>query len=144
VTSAQTSPCDAVRAHPDAQLAVFPELFVSGYRVEDLDAVAFEAGDASLKPLAEAAERDSTSVIVGFVERAAGRHHNSVACFDSSGELEAVYRKTHLTAEAGPLDEELILAEVGLPGTTDDRLDYLAQRRGELPVDLGVRSAEAS
>ena len=186
-------------------------------------------------------------MIVGFVERAASRHHNSVACFDSSGELEAVYRKTHLfgaenerftpgdalcvvelagrriaplisfdaefpetarqvatagadllitasadmepegreqeiatraralenriphlyvnrcgaerglefagrtraidadgvvTAEAGPLDEELILAEVGPPGTTDDRLDYLAQRRGELPVDLGVRSAE--
>jgi predicted amidohydrolase len=61
-----------------------------------------------------------------------------------AGRTRAIDADGVVTAEAGPLDEELILAEVGPPGTTDDRLDYLAQRRGELPVDLGVRSTEAS
>ncbi len=34
----------ALAAHPDAELAVFPELFLSGYETEDVGALALDAG----------------------------------------------------------------------------------------------------
>jgi predicted amidohydrolase len=82
--------------HPEADLAVFPELFVSGYRLDDLAEVAVQADGPELGFVATAAARTGTAAIVGFVESAGSGFYNAVACFDAGGELVGVYRKVKL------------------------------------------------
>jgi predicted amidohydrolase len=104
--------------HPAADLAVFPELFISGYDPPAAARLAIEAADPALAPIAAAARRNETAVIVGFTEITAGRTANSVACFGPDGELLPCYRKTHLFGaeeqrmfEAG---DELVVVDLGV------------------------------
>ncbi|MDO8186207.1 nitrilase-related carbon-nitrogen hydrolase [Conexibacter sp. JD483] len=89
----------ALAAAPEAELAVFPELFLGGYDVSTAAALALDAS-ADGTPLAAvraAAARFATAVIVGFAERTAdGAVANAVACIERDGSLAGVYRKTHL------------------------------------------------
>jgi len=247
VTANVARAVDIVVSHPEAELALFPEMFASGYRVDDLEPVAIRPNDGALTPLAEAAGRAGTAVALGFVERDGEGYFNALACFDAGGARAAVYRKTHLfgaendcftagdtlvvvrlagrrvaplicfdaefpeparaaatagadllitvaanmepegreqeiatlaralenrtphlyvnrcgaegglefaggtraisaggavTAEAAGRGEEIVIAEVGPAGCTDERLDYLALSRGQLPVDVTVGSEE--
>lgn len=87
---------DALAGHPDADLAVFPELFLPGYAPERADELAVDAGGPELTVVGEAAAAAATSVVVGFAERVEGGVANAVACFDPDGRLAATYRKTHL------------------------------------------------
>jgi predicted amidohydrolase len=82
--------------YPDAELAVFPELFLTGYVVEGVDQLAAGLDSRPLAQVAEAARRARTAVVVGFIERFGGGVANSLACFDSDGSLAGVYRKSHL------------------------------------------------
>jgi predicted amidohydrolase len=78
-------------AVPDADLAVAPELALSGYHVGDLDEVpALPADDERLRALG----RHGPAVVVGFAE--AWRHHryNSAALVD--GDRVTVQRKLYL------------------------------------------------
>ena len=88
---------DVLGAHPEVDIAVFPELFLGGY---DLSLVpqAVRAPDCpELRAIAAAAAAASTAVVVGFAERAEdGSLFNSVACIDRDGSLAGVYRKTRL------------------------------------------------
>jgi predicted amidohydrolase len=72
---------EVVRAHR-ADLAVFPELFVSGYRVGDrLHRDALGPGDAAERRLARIAEGSGTAVAVGAPTRSLdrpGEIHNAV------------------------------------------------------------------
>jgi predicted amidohydrolase len=86
----------AIGEHPEADLAVFPELFVSGYRLDHLDEVAVDPDGPELGFLAKAAAETGTAAIAGFVERSASCFYNSVACFDEEGSLAGVYRKVKL------------------------------------------------
>ncbi len=86
----------AIGEHPEAELAVFPELFISGYRLRDLDPVACEPDGPELGIVAEAAATARTATVVGFLERSGSGFHDSVACFDERGDLAAVYRKVKL------------------------------------------------
>ena len=92
----------AIGEHPEAELAVFPEAFLSGYRLSGLEEVACEADGAELGVVAEAAARTGTAVMIGFVERGGAGFHNSVACIDADGELAGIYRK--LTVFGGEAD----------------------------------------
>ncbi|HEX2391841.1 MAG TPA: nitrilase-related carbon-nitrogen hydrolase [Solirubrobacterales bacterium] len=85
--------------YPEADLAVFPELFVSGYRLDHLDQVAVEIDGPELGFVARAAAEAGTAAIVGFVERSGRDFYNAVACFDEQGELAGVYRKLKLFGE---------------------------------------------
>jgi predicted amidohydrolase len=81
----------------DAELAVFPELFLSGYNARDPRRVAVQVESAAIERLAAAAAASATAVIVGFAERLADeRVANSAICIDADGGVAAVYRKTHL------------------------------------------------
>ncbi len=108
-------------AHPDAELAVFPELFLGGYRLAQAPALALARTDAPLAHLGKAARTHGTALLVGFAERRQdGRVANAVACVDAGGELLGVYRKTHLFggAEArafAPGDELLVVDLAGHP-----------------------------
>ncbi|MDP9384185.1 MAG: carbon-nitrogen hydrolase, partial [Actinomycetota bacterium] len=88
---------ELLREHRDADLAVFPELYLSGYDPPQARASALAREDGPLLALAEAAAESGTAVVVGFVERGSGGAlHNSAACIAADGGLAAVYRKVHL------------------------------------------------
>jgi len=87
----------ALGEHPEADIAVFPELFLSGYTTSDLETLSRRADAAELRLVAEAAAKTSTAVVIGFAEgRTSGRPANAAACIDQEGRLAAVYRKTQL------------------------------------------------
>ena len=87
----------ALAAHPQVEIAVFPELFLSGYDLSLLEQSARAPDCPELRMIAEAARAASTAVVVGFAERLDdGAFANSVACIDRDGSLAAVYRKTQL------------------------------------------------
>lgn len=111
-----TRAVEAIRAHPEADIAVFPELFLSGYTYRDLDALARDPECEELARIARAAAEAETAVVVGFAERTARGVANSVACIDRDGSTAGVYRKTYLfesEADAGFVPgEELVLLEL--------------------------------
>jgi predicted amidohydrolase len=84
-------------AHPDVEIAVFPELFLGGYDLSLVLQSARAPDSSELNSIAAAAAAASTAVVVGFAERAEdGSLFNSVACIDRDGSLAGVYRKTRL------------------------------------------------
>ena len=73
----------------DADLVVFPELFLTGYNIgDDLQRLALRPDDARLTPLVEACRRTGTHVIVGapFAERE-GVTYNAACCIDGDGRV---------------------------------------------------------
>src|SRR5436190_10734250 len=62
----------ALEAHPEADLAVFPELFLSAYHLPDVTESARPAGCDELCLVAAAAAAVSTGVVIGFAERLEG------------------------------------------------------------------------
>lgn len=88
---------ELVAAQRDADLAVFPELFLCGYDPPAASALAVAADDRAFAPIRRAAREAGVAVLVGFAERAPeGAVWNSVACIDASGAWAGAYRKTHL------------------------------------------------
>jgi predicted amidohydrolase len=87
---------DAIRSHPEAELAVFPELFLGGYRLESPAAIACDPDGEELGTIAAACAETHTAAIVGFLERRPLGFADSVACIDETGAPAAVYRKVQL------------------------------------------------
>ena len=108
--------CDALAAHPDAELAVFPELFLCGYDLARIDALAIDLADPSLGLIADAATACGTTVVVGFAQRTRDGVANAVACL-APGTTPVVYRKANLfgPGERSAFVEggELVVADVG-------------------------------
>src|SRR3712207_1261213 len=105
-----------VAEHPDADLIAFPELFLSGYTVTDVDELAVRLDDAELTSLADVAREHSTALIVGAAERVSDGVANSAICVDEQGNLVAVYRKFQLyggdESDAFVAGDELLVAEL--------------------------------
>jgi predicted amidohydrolase len=89
---------DAIRSHPEADIAVFPELYLSGYTYRDLDKLARDVESKELREIAGAAAETETAVVIGFAERMSKGVANSVVCIDKDGSIAGVYRKTHLSS----------------------------------------------
>jgi predicted amidohydrolase len=105
----------AIAEHPEADLAVFPELFLSGYALRGLEQVSRETDAAELQLIQAVAADANTAVVVGFAERCKDGFGNSAACIDETGRLVAIYRKTHLfgeEAEVFTAGEELVLVSL--------------------------------
>ncbi len=106
----------AVAEHPEADLVVFPELFLSGYTVIDVDEPAIRADGPELKALADAAREYSTALIVGAAERTGTGVANSAVCVDERGHVVAVYRKVQLygggESEAFVAGDGLVVVEL--------------------------------
>src|SRR5215212_2196400 len=71
-----------VAEHPGADLVVFPELFLSGYTLSDIDELAIQMDDPELKGVADIAQESSTALIFGAPERVSGGVANSAFCID--------------------------------------------------------------
>ena len=100
---------EAIRSQPEADIAVFPELFLSGYTYRDLDAVARDPESDELAQIGGAAGECGTAVVIGFAERHSRGVSISAACLDQDGTLAGVYRKANLfesEAEAGFVEGE--------------------------------------
>jgi len=88
---------DALAAQPAADLAVLPELFLSGYDLAHAPGLALDPKAPALELIGRAAGQAGTAALVGFAERGAGGAvHNSLAAIDDDGRLVSVYRKVQL------------------------------------------------
>jgi predicted amidohydrolase len=81
--------------HPDARLAVFPELYLGGYWPALRDGEGAQAR-AALAQIADAARETATAVVVGVVGSVPGGHTSSAACIDEHGDVVATCHKTCL------------------------------------------------
>ena len=85
-----------------AELLIFPELFLSGYRVpgEKMKMVAEERDGPSFQALSKTARESNTAVLYGYpeVDRSSGTpvYYNSAQLIDRDGTSLVNYRKTHL------------------------------------------------
>lgn len=87
---------DAILGHPQADLAVFPELYLGSYTYAGLDETARTVEDAEFEAIRRAAAEAGTAVVLGFAERTADGIANSSALVERDGSIAAVYRKTCL------------------------------------------------
>lgn len=105
-----------VAEHPDADLVVFPELFLSGYTVTDVDELAVQLGGPELKSIADVARENSTALIFGAPERVRGEVANSAVCIDEQGAIADVYRKVQMyggeESDAFVAGDELLVVEL--------------------------------
>jgi predicted amidohydrolase len=138
-----------VAEHPDADLAVFPELFLGGYDIATAAANAVEPGGPELEPLREAAREAGTAVLVGFSESRAGEPANSLLAIDAGGKVAGVHRKTALWGEESKCFEageamtvvELAGRRVGLMVCYEIEFPELARALAVAGADLLVTSS---
>jgi predicted amidohydrolase len=82
---------------PDVDIAVFPELFVTGYQRPRLGKLAVSIDGAAVSAICHACADSETAFVGGYLERGAdGRLYNSMLLVDAGGETAGNYRKTHL------------------------------------------------
>lgn len=100
--------CSVIEALTDADLVLFPELFVGGYNTDDPGSVAIEVEDPALATVFEACRRSGCAAVIGFTELLEdGGFANSAVCVQSDGIPAGVYRKTHLF---GPAERSAFVA----------------------------------
>lgn len=107
---------EALAAHPEADVAVFPELYLGGYTCRGLDEIACTVEDDALLAIREAAAGHGTAVVVGFAERVGEGFANSAAVIDVDGSVAAVYRKTRLFGAERDVfvaGDELLVLDLG-------------------------------
>ncbi|WP_432198212.1 nitrilase-related carbon-nitrogen hydrolase [Streptomyces sp. bgisy027] len=85
-----------VGEHAQAELMVFPELFLTGYNLDAVHELALDPHGDVIGQVRTLARHWRTAIIVGFAEMHGDKVANSLACIDSDGGLAGVYRKTHL------------------------------------------------
>jgi len=103
---------EAAASHAD--LVVLPELWSTGYDLENAGDYADELGAGMFAQLADAARANSIAVFGSLLERRGDQIMNCAAYHDSDGSLAAVYRKIHLFRL---FDEDLWLGEGESPAT---------------------------
>ncbi len=107
-----------VAEHPEADLFVFPELFLNGYTTNNIEELALDPEGPEVGRVARIAGESSSAVIFGAPERFGGGYANSALYVDRRGDLAGTYRKTHLFGEergAFVAGDELLV--VDLEGT---------------------------
>jgi predicted amidohydrolase len=107
--------CELIGRSAHSDLLVLPELYLSGYELDDVEPLAVESDGPEVGELRDAARGAGTAVVVGAAERTAAGIANSALCVDGAGELLGVYRKTHpfgAEREAFAAGRELLTVEV--------------------------------
>ncbi|MCD4849995.1 hypothetical protein LN996_04145 [Arthrobacter sp. AK01] len=82
--------------HHEADLVVFPELFLTGYTSVDVWELQLSVDSQPIQVLQAACRGHQTALVVGFIEQAGLRPYNSMLMIDKDGTVAGVYRKTHL------------------------------------------------
>jgi (R)-amidase len=109
--------CGLLDEHPDADLAVFPELYLQSYALKDLTALDLDSTPSPVEPLLAAARRQRTAVLVGVAERLGDTMANTALCIDEDGGVAARYRKVQLFGAESryfcPGDEYVVVTLAG-------------------------------
>jgi len=84
--------CAAIDGAGDADIVLFPEMFLGGYRIRRLQPLPPEA----IARVGAAARAAGVSVVIGGPESVDGGLANSAFVFAPDGSPAGVYRKTHL------------------------------------------------
>ena len=101
---------------PEADLALFPELFMSGYTTTGVEELAVDPDGPEVGRVARAARDNSTAVLFGAPERFGGGYANSAIYIDRSGTVAGIYRKAFLFgSERGAFvpGDELLVVDLG-------------------------------
>jgi predicted amidohydrolase len=85
-----------VAENDEADLVVFPELFLSGYTTSKPEELALDLEGSEVGAIARLARENSTAVIFGAPERVSVGVANAAICVDRFGNITGSYRKTHL------------------------------------------------
>ena len=109
--------------HPSVDIAVFPELFLSGYELEHVEELAITRVAPEMQVIAKACAQRTTAAVFGFIESDGIQVFDSIAAFDSNGELAGVYRKVNLFGRE---------AEVFHPGNCYENVELTGLRVGLL------------
>ena len=80
----------------DSDLVVLPELWSTGYDLENATDYAAEIGAGMFAQLSETARENSISVFGSILERQGKQVMNCATYYDADGALRSVYRKIHL------------------------------------------------
>ena len=100
----------------DSQLVILPELWSTGYDLENAGDYADELGAGMFAQLSKTARASSLAVFGSILERRGDQFMNCAAYYDAEGDLAAVYRKIHLFRL---FDEHLWLGEGEAPATIE-------------------------
>jgi predicted amidohydrolase len=103
---------------PEADLVLFPELFMSGYTTKGVEELAVEPDGPEVGRVARAARDNSTAVLFGAPERFGGGYANSAIYIDRGGTVAGIYRKAFLFGserEAFVPGDELLVVDLGGP-----------------------------
>ena len=113
-------------AQRGSALALFPELWFSGYNLENWPKYAAPLGEGIFARLSALAREHHIALGGSMLEAKDGHAYNTFSFFDAEGECRAVYRKLHLF---GPMGEDKWLK----PG---DGFELMESAWG--PVGLGI------
>lgn len=99
---------------PDADVALFPELGLTGFVADDrIRATALDVDGPEVDRLRELAAAHGVALVVGFAERRADQYHNTTAYVAPDGDV-TPYRKRHLwggEADVFTPGEEYVVVE---------------------------------
>jgi predicted amidohydrolase len=132
---------------PEADLIVFPELYLSGYVLDGVEELAVRPEGPELQSIANIARENSTALVFGAPERVEGEVANSAFCVDERGTIAAVYRKVQLykgdESAAFVAGDELLVVElrrikIGLMICFDVEFPEVARVLAQAGADLFV------
>lgn len=110
-----TAVAQLLAEHGDADLAIFPELYLGGYSTQNLAHQAVSADASTIAELSDLAAHHATALILGFAEQRNGGIANSALCIDRTGRVQGIYRKAQLfgdEAEAFEAGDALTVVEL--------------------------------
>jgi predicted amidohydrolase len=88
--------CQLVDDHPDAELAVFGELYLQSYALKRIAPIEVHSASGPIAALRDCARRNRTGMVVGAAIKDDSGIANAALCIDQTGEIAAIYRKVHL------------------------------------------------
>ncbi len=104
-------------AHRDAEIMVWPELYLGGYTTARAQETACALDSPAISRLAGLARAHETALVVGFAEQRGATIANSALAIDRDGHIAGCYRKAQLFGdEAGVFVPGESLAVVSLCG----------------------------
>ena len=86
----------AEAAQHGSSLVVFPELWSTGYDLENWRKYASPLGEGMFAELSDLAQEFKIGIAGSILEARNGKAYNTMALFDTEGKQQAVYRKAHL------------------------------------------------
>jgi len=110
--------CETLRSQTQSDLILFPEFFLGGYQLTDVDELAIDPEGPELNAIREAAAEASCAAVIGAALRRPSGVADSAVCVDEAGEIASIYDKTHLFGEEA---DSFIAGRSLQPATLGDR-----------------------